>query len=100
MNNKSAFLAVTHPDVERHADEALLAAIEVFQASVREAVIQAQRDGRHAESDLATLTLYTNSVPFGAAMLMLNPLFGMDLSDRDLDELVASVVDLVVPVKV
>lgn len=99
LRNKSAFVAVTHPDVDRHADAELRAAIEVFQNNVRDATVAAQQAGRHPESGLLALTLFTNSVPFGAAMLMHNPMFKMTIAERDIDEMVAKIVDLVVPLE-
>ena len=95
--NRSMFAAVTHPDVERHADDDLRQAIDEFQRTVRDAVVATQRDGRLPHLDPAIATLYTNSVPFGLAMSLKNPLFGTDLSERDVDELVANLIELVVP---
>ncbi|MBO6565841.1 MAG: TetR/AcrR family transcriptional regulator [Pseudomonadales bacterium] len=95
--NRSMFAAVTHPDVERHADDDLKLAIDDFQRSVRDAVVATQREGRLTHLDPAIATLYTNSVPFGLAMSLKNPLFGTDLSERDIDELVANLIELVVP---
>ena len=97
INNKSAFTAVTHPDVERHADSALLEAMQSFQVAVREAVLAAQADGRHIGIDSVALTLYTNAVPFGVAMLLANPWFKAAGESRDTAQLVASIIDLVVP---
>jgi AcrR family transcriptional regulator len=97
LKNRSMFAAVTHPDVERHADAELRQAIDEFQQSVRDAVVACQQAGRLSNLDPAIATLYTNSVPFGLAMSLKNPLFGTDLSDRDIDELVADLIELVVP---
>lgn len=97
INNKSAFMAVTHPDVERHADKALHEAMEAFQLTVREAVLAAQGQGRHPGINSLALTLYTNSVPFGVAMLMSTPWFKSARESSDSEQLVASVIDLVVP---
>lgn len=97
--NRSMFAAVTHPDVERHADDDLRRAIDEFQMAVRDAVVATQRDGRLPDMDPAVATMYTNSVPFGLAMSLTNPLFGADLSDRDIDDLVAELIELVVPTR-
>jgi AcrR family transcriptional regulator len=97
LQNKSAFMAVMHPDVERHVDDDLRQAINVFQKSVRDAVLDAQKFGRHPDIDPTMLTLYTNSVPFGLAMMLLNPVLGSDFSSETIDEKVAALIELVVP---
>ncbi len=99
IENRALFTVITHPDVNRFADEALLEATRQFQQTVREAVLATQATGRHPEVDPDVLTLYTNAVPFGAAMIFNNPTFTRELANRDIDQLVADVVELVVPVR-
>jgi AcrR family transcriptional regulator len=99
LTNKSAFIAVTHPDVERHADAALKQAIQAFQVTIREAVMAAQQVGRNADTNLAALTLFTNSVPFGAAMLILNPWSKPVGESADMEKLIGNIIDLVVPIE-
>ncbi len=97
IRNRSKFLAVTHPDVSRHADEELRKAMGMFQGAIQSAVVDAQQAGRRPEIDRVTLTLYTNSVPFGLAMLLLNPLHGRDIREEEVDGLVEELIELVVP---
>jgi|GEM_PF-5784903 hypothetical protein len=68
-----------------------------FQDAVQSVVAETQVAGRHPEVDTALLTLYTNSVPFGLAALLLNPLLMTDVSSWDEEVMVAKLIDLVVP---
>ena len=97
LQNKSAFISITHPDVGRHAEAELYQATESFKQTIHEAVLAAQLVGRHPDVDPTLLALYTNSVPFGLAMLLLDPLRSPDVSDWDVDEMVGKLIDLVVP---
>ncbi len=97
LNNKSAFHAAFHPDVERHVDQALRQRVDEFQQTVRHQVVEAQRAGRHADIDPVILTQYTNAVPFGLAMTLLNPLFRGEWIPEEQAEKVAALIDLVVP---
>lgn len=97
LRNKAAFISITHPDVGRHADLALAEAMTSFQDAVRSVVAETQLSGRYPTVDTTLLTLYTNSVPFGLATLLLNPLVMTDVSSWDEEEMVAKLIDLVVP---
>lgn len=98
LSNRALFAVVSHPDVNRYADEALRESVAAFQAVISDAVADTQRTGRHPEIDPAILTLYTNAVPFGAAMLLANPFLTDKTNETNLDELVADIIELVVPV--
>ncbi len=100
LRNKAAFISITHPDVGRHADFALTEAMTSFQDAVRTVVAETQLSGRYPTVDTTLLTLYTNSVPFGLATLLLNPLMMTDVSSWDEEEMVAKLIDLVVPRRV
>ena len=98
-DNKALFRALYHPDVNRYASTELSDAISQFTDDVRRAVAATQADGRHPDVPLDVLNLFTNSVPAGAAMLLVDPLLQHNLrSDRELDALIAQVINLVVPI--
>lgn len=99
IKNPALFAAATHPDVRRYADEVLVRSNEAFEATIRQAVEAAQAHGRHTDVNLTVLSLYTNAVPFGAAMLLSNPAFANDERLKDLDQFVADVIELVVPIR-
>jgi len=54
---------------------------------------------KHPDVDLQVLTLYTNAVPFGVALLLGQGLFGTDLAVEDRARLIADVIELVVPIR-
>lgn len=97
LQNRAIYIAVTHPDVERYRDQALLDAIEAFQSTVRNAVAMAQSAGRQPDVDTTLLALFTISVPFGLAGILLDPSKSMGASEWEQEELVARLIDLVVP---
>lgn len=97
LRNRSLFAAVTHPDVERHVDDELRQAINEFRETVRAEVVAAQGEGRLANVHPTIATLYTNSVPFGLAMSLKDELMSPNMPDEDIDDLVASLIELVVP---
>lgn len=98
FDNPASFRAITHPDVERYAGVELLAAMADFQDTVREAIAAAQVAGRHADVDLGVLALFTNSVPFGAAVLLSQGVFRHYLEIDDRERLIAELTELVVPI--
>ena len=65
---------------------------------IKSAVQAAQAAGRHADIDPVLVTLYTTSVPFGAAMLVTNALMRMDDQVMDQEALITGLINLVVPV--
>lgn len=100
LENPALFRTILHPDVNRFADDKLQDAMLEFTEGVRAAIEATQKDGRHADVPLPILALFTNAVPFGAAMLLINPLPGTDhpeIEAYDKDALIAEVIDLVVP---
>lgn len=98
LNNRAWFRTLYHPDVNRYASQELTAAISNFAGTVREAVLATQAEGRHADVPLQILTIFTNSVPTGAAMLLLDPLIDREFTtDAEQDELIEQIINLVVP---
>ena len=98
LNNKAMFRAIYHPDVGRYATPELTAAISRFSDVVKEAVLQTQAEGRHPNVPSHLLTIYTNAVPTGAALLMLDPLVSREFETSEEQEaVIAQVIDLVVP---
>ena len=97
LAHPSLFQTITHPDVGRYADANLKAAQEIFRAEIESAVEASQATGRQAHTDLLALTLYTNAVPFGAAMILSNPLLSTTSPGLDRQKLINDVIDLVVP---
>ena len=98
FDNPAYLRTVTHPDVERYADEGLMAVMADFEATVRGAIVATQAAGRHPEADLRVLEVFTNSVPFGAAMMLAQPVFSKSLGDKDPDTFIAELVELVCPI--
>ncbi len=99
LDNPASFHTIMHPDLRFYETDALRDAITQFQLTVREAVIAAQLDGRHQDAELDVLNLYTHAAPMGAAMLLSRPDYAEGLSiERDQDELISQLIELVVPV--
>lgn len=98
FDNPASFRAVTHPDVERYADTELFEVQAEFEATVREAIVATQATGRHPEVDLRVLEVFTNAVPFGAAMMLSQPIFSRSLGNKDRDAFIAELVELVCPI--
>ncbi len=99
ISNPALFAVVSHPDVNRYADDPLRDSVAAFQAVISNAVADTQKAGRYPGIDPVILTLYTNAVPFGAAMLLANPFLTAKTDETNLEELVAQVIELVVPVR-
>ncbi len=99
LDNRALFNALNHPDVNRTADTALLASMRAFQLTVRDASIAAQAGGRYPDTDSRVLALYNNSVPFGAALLIQHPVFAAEVSHVPREELIAELMELVVPIR-
>lgn len=98
LNNRPWFRAICHPDVNRFASDELKAAIAEYVATVKEAVVGTQREGRHPDLPLSLLAIYTNAVPMGAAMLLNDPLLTDFPNDSHAQEqLIEQIIDLVVP---
>ena len=97
LQNRADYICVTHPDIDRHRDHKLIGAIEAFQETVRNAVAASQSAGRQPEVDTTLLALFTMSVPFGLAALLLDPPKSMGVSEWEQEDLVARLIDLVVP---
>ena len=98
LNNQALFRATYHPDVSRQASDSLHNAVETFAETVGSAIQLTQRDGRHSQVPLPVLALFTNAAPIGAAMSLLDSVLGEAMSpDLEQEELVAQLIDLVVP---
>jgi len=99
LENKSAFQAISHPDLLRYVDNNVITAQDEFLAVIRKAVVAAQKKGRHAKVDSEVLTLYTNSVPFGCAMILSNEILQIDAIGIDREKLIEDIIELVVPLE-
>ena len=98
LNNRALFRAILHPDVNRQASAELRSAIEQFTLTVRKQTEATQRDGRHADVPLSVLSIFTNAVPVGAAVLLIDSLLGpAPGSELDQEVLIEQVINLVVP---
>ena len=98
LNHHAMFRAIYHPEVSRQANSELKSAIARFADVVRSAIEATQAEGRHSDVPLPVLTLYTNAVPTGAALLLMDQLVQGHLNtDMDQERLIAQVIDLVVP---
>ena len=98
LNNRALFRAINHPDVNRQASDELSEAVDNFSDIVQSAIEATRRAGRHADTPLTVLTIFTNAVPIGAATVLSDSLLARLMpADMDQEELIAQVVDLVVP---
>ena len=98
LNNKALFKVLTHPDVNRFADEDLAKAMQSYRKTLLDACGYTQEEGRHPGVPLPLLSLFTNAVPFGVAISLMNPLGGDQESlDYDEDEIIEQIINLVVP---
>ena len=98
LENKSEFQAMSHPDLRLYTDNSVRDSQIAFNDVIKSAVQAAQAAGRHADIDPMLVTLYTISVPFGAAMLVTNALMRMDDQVMDQEALITGLINLVVPV--
>ena len=99
MNNPALFTALLHPDVNRYADDSLRIAQLEFEQIIHEVVVETQADGRYSGTDSNVLTLYTNAVPYGIAALLRTPLALSGSGKINQDELIAELMELVVPIR-
>lgn len=99
LNNRSSFRSITHPDVGRYASDELRTAMRHFQDAVRVHIARAQEDGRYASTPMDALALFTNAVPFGAVLLMIDPVFEQRTKAEDQERLINQIIDLVVPLE-
>ena len=98
LNNRALFRAINHPDVNRQASDELREAVDNFSDIVQTAIDATRRAGRHADVSLTVLTIFTNAVPIGAATVLSDSLLAKLMpAEMDQEELIAQVVDLVVP---
>ena len=97
LENKSAFQAISHPDLRRYADDQVRSAQDAFLSVIQKAVIAAQKQGRHPAVDANILTLYTNSVPFGCAMILSSDMLKIGAAGFDQEKLIEDLIALVVP---
>lgn len=98
FDNPASFRAITHPDVERYADAELLEATEEFRRTVEAEIAATQADGRHPDVSLDVLAQFTNSVPFGVAMMHRQGVLESTLDVADREAFIAQVIELVCPI--
>jgi len=99
LYHRPLFRTLFHPDVMRFATSELRRVMSDFADSVQEAVAATQVAGRHPDVPLPLLTLYTNSVPTGAALLLVDPILESEMRADGVDQetLIEHVINLVVP---
>jgi len=98
LQNRPLFRVFTHPDVSRFTDENLVVRMQGLDAIVAETVRETQATGRHPDVKPELLNLYTTAVPWGIAMLVDHPAYEAARLDMDIDEAVAQLIELVVPI--
>lgn len=103
LKNPAEFKALSHPDLILYTDDTVRASKLAFNQMIEAAVEAAQRAGRHAKADLSVLTLFTTSVPFGCATLIINAMMTNESLEsvtgaKDQEKLIAELIDLVVPI--
>ncbi len=99
LNNGPLLSVIQHPDIARYRTEKLDQAMVEFRDALLAAVAATQAAGRHPDVDTGLLTLFTNSVPYGLAALMHD---GRNMEvdvDMDQDEMIAELIELVVPIR-
>jgi AcrR family transcriptional regulator len=99
LNHRPLFRTLFHPDVMRFATRELRSVMNEFADTVQEAVAATQAAGRHPLVPLPLLTLFTNAVPTGAAILLLDPILEGEMRAGGVDQetLIEQVINLVVP---
>jgi AcrR family transcriptional regulator len=99
LNHRPFLAVIQHPDITRHTTEQLNKAMAEFRDLLRTTVEETQAAGRHPTVNTALLTLYTNSVPYGLALLLQDPEASDTLPPEAEDEVIAELIELVVPIK-
>ena len=98
LENRPLFRVFTHPDVSRFADESLVTRMQELDGLVAETVRETQATGRHPNVHPELLNLYTSAVPWGIAMIVDHPGYEASRLNMDIDEAVAQLIELVVPI--
>ena len=102
LHNPALFRTLHHPDVKRIANSTHTNASNQFTETIREAVAATQANGYRSDVPLEILVLFTTTVPFGAAMLLNNPLQTHaqlpDIYNMDEEVLIEQLTNLVVPI--
>ena len=92
------FRAMTHPDIELFAAPSDWDVVDDMHRNALEAVKEAQRNGFHHQAPTNLVALLVEAVPFGAAMLLLDPMardaLGLDNDEASIEQ----IVELVVPI--
>ncbi|MEM1397966.1 MAG: TetR/AcrR family transcriptional regulator [Pseudomonadota bacterium] len=94
--NPQLFATIMHPDVTRHADAELKAALHDFMVAIKTAITSAQAAGWRTDSDPELLFHYALAGIRGLAANASDPLFqdvAGELSDQDIE----AVIDLMLP---
>ena len=93
-DNPSFFRAITHPEVESHADEDLLKARAVWMETLRDGIGAAQAAGWQADIEVNTLLAFSCGATLGMAQMVSDPHWNLVFDD--VDALADAVFDLVV----
>ena len=99
LNHGSLLAVIQHPDITRYVTSQLDIAMTDFRGLLQDTVIETQAAGRHPEVDSGLLALYTNAVPYGLATLMQDHRNADLLSNDQQDQVIAELIELVVPIK-
>ncbi|MEM9624272.1 MAG: TetR/AcrR family transcriptional regulator [Pseudomonadota bacterium] len=102
LNNRALFRTLSHPDVNRYANDDLREAISSYSQAIKAEVAATQTEARHPSVPLEALNLFTNAVPMGVAVLLINQAeFAADHNDWEdparTEDMIKQVIDLVVP---
>ncbi len=97
INNKALFLTISHPDVSRHADDKLLAALGEFALVVSQSVKQAQDAGWHAKEETDALFQFTISAVRGIAINMTDDLY-ISVLGKSNRKKIDRLIDILIPV--
>ena len=97
IKNKALFHTISHPDVSRHADDRLRAALGEFARVVGEHVQQAQKAGWHADEDTNAVFQFAISSVRGIAINMTDDLY-ISVLGKSNRKKIDQLIDLLVPI--
>lgn len=91
------FRAMTHPDIELFTKSSDWDVVDDMHRTALKAVEAAQRHGYHSQTPANIAALLVEAVPFGAAMLLLDPMARAQLGFDRVNPPIDQIIELVVP---
>ncbi len=97
LTHPAYFATFNHPDVTQEADAVLLKSHKEYMEIVLLAAAEASAAGWHPEVDPLVLMAFSSAAATGAANMLSNDRGSDFFEGRDMEELAAQIIDLVVP---